>query len=280
MKGKSRKNVGRPSMGDKKAPVRQISSDYEAEQFLKEHPEINASLVYRRAIHAIMPKDPDTIRLSKLAQEISDLRVELSIKEAEYNSLKTRVDDREKLQLDMKLEQDCHAWYFRSLVQAGIFRVLKRDPIDPIPIVKQLMAEKRIHAYEVEETEEGYRLTDKASNSTFRILRRHIGKNNLLIPSEPETWLAPSENDLYDRYSLKLDYKMFEKEYINNPHIDELPLDYFRQFSPMIRGNTQEREDSIKRETKQKMMPFYQNPPEISVDEAKTRIEKPYSGED
>ncbi len=39
-------------------------------------------------------------------------------------------------------------------------------------------------------------------------------------------------------------------------------------------------EGSIKRETKQKMMPFYQNPPEISVDEAKTRIEKPYRGGD
>ena len=36
----------------------------------------------------------------------------------------------------------------------------------------------------------------------------------------------------------------------------------------------------VKRETKQKMMPFYQNPPDISVDEAKTRIEKPYRGGD
>ena len=272
--------MGRPTLGDLKAPVRQVTSDVEAEAFLKKNPHVNASLVYRQAIHSLMPKDNDTIRLSKLAVEISDLRSELAIKEAEYNSLKTRVDNREKLQLDMKLEQECHAWYLRSLVQSGIFRVLKREPMDPIPLVKQFMAEKRIHAYEIEETPQGFRLTDKASNGSFRILRKHIGKDNLLIPSEPETWLAPSENDLYERYSLRLDYKLFEKEYISNPHTEDLPLEYFKQFSPIIRSGTQEREDSIKRETKQKMMPFYQNPPEISVDEAKTRIEKPYRGGD
>ena len=284
MNGKSGKNVGRPSLGSKKAPVRQITSDDECEIFIEKN-KINASLAFRRTIHSMMPRDSDTIRLQNLAQEISDLRMELAIKEAEYNSLKSRVDDREKLQLDLKLEQECHAWYFRSLVQAGIFNVRNRPRIDPDPTVREFLGEsdpekKRIHRYEVELTDRGWKLTDRATSTTKRLLASHISKDGYLVPIEGITYLTPSESDLYGRYALKIDYRMFEKEYLSNSKIDDLPLEYFKQFSPIIKGSTQEKEESIKRETKQKMMPFYQTPPQISVDEAKTRIEKPYRGGD
>ena len=279
------KRMGRPSLGDRKLVQRMVTSDPEVEQFLRQNPSVNASDVFRRGIHSLMPKDPDTIRLSKLAEEISDLRVDLAIKEAEYNSLKSRVDDREKLQLDLKLEQECHAWYFRSLVQAGIFNVRRRPTIDPDPVIRDYLNEpdpekRKIHKYELESTDRGWKLTDRATSATKRLLSSYIGRDGYLVPMEGTTYLTPSESDLYDRYSLRLDYKMFEKEYLSNLKIDDLPLEYFKQFSPIIRGTTQEMERSIKRETKQKMMPFYQNPPEISVDEAKTRIEKPYRGGD
>ncbi len=279
------KRMGRPSLGDRKLVQRMVTSDPEVEQFLRQNPSVNASDVFRRGIHSLMPKDPDTIRLSKLAEEISGLRVDLAIKEAEYNSLKSRVDDRTKLQLDLKLEQECHAWYFRSLVQAGIFNVRRRPTIDPDPVIRDYLNEpdpekRKIHRYELESADRGWKLTDRATSATKRLLSSYIGRDGYLVPMEGTTYLTPSESDLYDRYSLRLDYKMFEKEYLSNPKIDDLPLEYFKQFSPIIRGTTQEMEGSIKRETKQKMMPFYQNPPEISVDEAKTRIEKPYRGGD
>ncbi len=272
---------GRPTDGIRRKGRLNLTIDPEVEDFIDGlGPHFNVSAYVNRSLWALKSQTSDEARLHQLDIDIFETRQKLSILESEWKSVKARVEDKARIRLDISLETDCHAWYLRSLVQSGIFRVLKRDTVDPVPIVKQFMAEKRMHAYEVEETAQGFRLTEKATNGTLRILRKHLGKNNLLIPSEPETWLVPSENDLYDRYSLRLDYKMFGKEYINNPRIEDLPLDYFRQFSPMIRGNTQEREDSIKRETKQKMMPFYQNPPEISVDEAKTRIEKPYRGGD
>ena len=277
--------MGRPSLGDRKLVQRMVTSDPEVEQFLRQNPSVNASDVFRRGIHSLMPKDPDTIRLSKLAEEISGLRVDLATKEAEYNGLKSRVDDRTKLQLDLKLEQECHAWYFRSLVQAGIFNVRRRPTIDPDPVIRDYLNEpdpekRKIHRYELESADRGWKLTDRATSATKRLLSSYIGRDGYLVPMEGTTYLTPSESDLYDRYSLRLDYKMFEKEYLSNLKIDDLPLEYFKQFSPIIRGTTQEMERSIKRETKQKMMPFYQNPPEISVDEAKTRIEKPYRGGD
>ncbi len=151
---------------------------------------------------------------------------------------------------------------------------MQRESVDPIPIVNQLIAEKKIHAFEVEETPDGIRLTDKAANRTLRMFSKHLGKDNILIPSEPETWVVPYESELTDKYFLRIDYEQFRQEFLTNQNISEAPTEFFKQFSPRILS------DNVKRETKHKMMPFYQNPPEITVDEAKTRIEKPYRGGD
>ena len=273
----SKKNSkpGRPPEGMKRKGRLQITIDSEVEDFIDGlGPHFNVSGYVNRSLWALKSQTSDEARLHQLENDIFETRQKLSILESEWKSVKARVEDKARIRLDISLETDCHAWYLRSLVQSGIFRVLKRDPIDPIPIVKQFMAEKRIHAYEVEETPQGFRITEKATNSTIRILRKHIGKNNLLIPSEPETWLVPSEGDLIERYFLRIDYEQFQKEFLYNQNISEAPTDFFKQFSPRILS------DNVKRETKQKMMPFYQNPPEITVDEAKTKIEKPYKGGD
>ncbi len=273
----SKKNSkpGRPREGTRRKGRTNITLDLEVEDFIDElGSHFNVSRYVNRSLWALKSQTSDEARLHQLDNDIFETRQKLSILESEWKSVKARVEDKARIRLDISLETDCHAWYLRSLVQSGIFRVLRRDPIDPIPIVKQFMAEKRIHAYEIEETPQGFRITEKATNSTIRILRKHIGKNNLLIPSQPETWLVPSENDLIDRYFIRIDYEQFQKEFLYNQNISEAPTDFFKQFSPRILS------DNVKRETKQKMMPFYQNPPEITVDEAKTRIEKPYKGGD
>ena len=272
----SKKNSkpGRPPEGLKRKGRLQITIDTEVEDFidgLGSH--FNVSAYVNRSLWALKSQTSDEARLHQLDNDIFETRQKLSILESEWKSVKARVEDKARIRLDINLETDCHAWYLKSLVQSGIFRVLKRDPIDPIPIVKQFMAEKRIHTYEIEETDKGLKLTDKATNGTFRILRRHIGKDNILIPSEPETWLVPSANDLLERHFLRIDYETFRKEFLNNQNISEAPTDFFKQFSPRILT------ESVKRETKQNMMPFYQNPPQISVDEAKKRVEGPYRGE-
>ncbi|MCL5783323.1 MAG: hypothetical protein M1476_05385 [Candidatus Thermoplasmatota archaeon] len=273
--GVNNRNIGRPSLGDKKLPQRTIMSDWEIEQFLKENPGVNASIIFRRAAHSIMPKDADTIRLQKLAQEISDERAVLAIKEAEYNSLKARIEDRERIQLELRLEKDYHAWYFRSLVHAEIFSIQHMPAVSPDSIVREYLRE-RIQSYEVMETETGWKLTDRATGATKRLLRHFIGEGGNLIPAEGKTFLAPTEEGLYSMYSLRIDYKLFEAEFLKNPRMEDMPLEFFRRFSPVIRANTTEKEESIKREVKQKMMPSYVSPPEVSTEEAKNRIEKPW----
>ena len=266
--GKKNSKPGRPPEGIKRKGRLQITIDSEVEDFIDGMgPHFNVSAYVNRSLWALKSQTSDEARLHQLDNDIFETRQKLSILESEWKSVKARVEDKARIRLDVSLETDCHAWYLRSLVQSGIFRVLKRDPIDPVPIVKQFMAEKRIHFEEVEETADGFRLMSKASSGTLRILRKHIGKNSRLIATEPENWLIPSQNDLNDRYSIRMDYEQFKKEFMNNINISEAPTDFFKEFSPRILT------ESLKHETKQKMMPFYQTPPEISMDKVMKRVE-------
>ena len=270
---KENSRPGRPTEGIRRKGRTNITLDSEVEDFIDElGPHFNVSGYCNRALWALKSQSSDEARLHQLDRDIFDTKQKLAILESEWKSVKARVEDKARIRLDINLETDCHAWYLRSLVQSGIFRVMKRGSIDPVPMVKQFIAEKKIHFYEVEETPEGIRLTDKATNRTLRMFSKHLGKDNTLVPSEPETWVVPYENELTDKYFLRIDYKQFRQEFLTNQNISEAPTDFFKQFSPRILN------ESVKRETKQKMMPFYQNPPEISVDEAKRRVEGPYRG--
>ena len=180
---KNHGRIGRPTLGDRKLVQRMITSDPEVEEFLRRNPSVNASDVFRRAVHSLMPRDIDSIRLSKLADEISQMRVSLSIKEAEYNSLKKRVEEREKLQLDLRLEQDCHPWYLRSLVQSGVFRVMRSESVDPVAMVMEEINAGTIREYEVEISDGRASLTDKATPQTRKRLRQFLrDRNNTLWP--------------------------------------------------------------------------------------------------
>ncbi|MCL5882101.1 MAG: hypothetical protein M1592_05910 [Candidatus Thermoplasmatota archaeon] len=50
----NQKRPGRPIMGKFKTVIRNVSSDPEIEKFLGDHPEINASDVFRNAMHNLM----------------------------------------------------------------------------------------------------------------------------------------------------------------------------------------------------------------------------------
>lgn len=70
---KESKKVGRPSEGIKKKIIRSITSDLETEAYLKEHPEINSSQLFRDMIHSMMPEDPDEIKLNNLIKRKNEI---------------------------------------------------------------------------------------------------------------------------------------------------------------------------------------------------------------
>lgn len=53
----NQKRPGRPTLGKFKVIIRNVSSDAEIEKFLEEHPEVNASYVFRNAIHSLMSEE-------------------------------------------------------------------------------------------------------------------------------------------------------------------------------------------------------------------------------
>ena len=269
----SKKNSkpGRPTDGLRRKGRLNLTIDPEVEDFVDElGPHFNVSAYVNRSLWALKSQTSDEARLHQLDNDIFETRQKLSILENEWKSVKARAEDKARIRLDISLETDCHAWFLRSLIQSGIFRVMKRESVDPVSIITQLISEKKIRAYEVEGTPEGLRLTDKAANRTIRMFSKYLGKGNALVPSEPETWVVPLENDLINRYFIRINYEQFKTEYLNNQNISDAPTDFFKQFSPRILS------ESVKRETKQKMMPSYQNPPEISADEVDSDIKKSY----
>lgn len=107
---------GRPSSGENKKIQRQITSDPLIEVFLREHPDYNASEIFRNAIFALMPKGDLRIRIDSLEREISDLKIKIKMKELELQELKNKIEFEEKIKLDIRLEEDCAAYYLRDLL--------------------------------------------------------------------------------------------------------------------------------------------------------------------
>jgi hypothetical protein len=244
------RKAGRPTLGEAKLVQRAITSDPEIEEFLRKNPSINASDVFRKAIRGMMPRDSDSIRLSKLSEEISDLRARLSIKEAEYESLRKRVEERERIQLDLRLERDCHAWYLRSLEQTGVFRIINSEAVDPVQFVESEISTGSIKKYEVQITDGKARLTDKASQTARRMLK-HFLHGDVLEPIPARTWIVPSLENLRSSYGISIDFEKFQDDFLAGRTSGDLPLEYFQRYKPAIIN------DSIKAEIKHRMEPQY-----------------------
>jgi len=251
---KNHGRIGRPTLGDRKLVQRMITSDPEVEEFLRKNPSVNASDVFRRAVHSLMPRDIDSLRLSKLAEEISEMRVSLSIKEAEYSSLKKRVEEREKLQLDLRLEQDCHPWYLRSLIQVGVFRVMRSESVDPVAMVMEDIRDGTVKESEVQISESRVVLTGKATLQTRKRLRQFLrDRSNILVPIPSREWVVPILDTLRSGYGISIDFDEFQKEFLLNQSMGDLTVDYFRRFRPAII------QDRVRSEVKARMEPEYRH---------------------
>ena len=109
------RKVGRPSRGISKRLTRTITTDPETESFLRDNPQYNASELYRTFMHSLMPKDNLELRINDLDKEIIELKGQLSMKEIELTRLKRTLEERKRLRIDQRIEEEMGAWYMRSL---------------------------------------------------------------------------------------------------------------------------------------------------------------------
>ena len=108
--------VGRPNQGYEKHIMRSVVSDPRIEEYLRGHPEENASEIFRTAVYSLMPKGDKKIRLDRLEKEIKEIRIQIKMKELEVQDLRNKIEFEESIKLDIRLEEDCAAWYFRDLI--------------------------------------------------------------------------------------------------------------------------------------------------------------------
>ena len=71
------------------------------------------------------------------------------------------------------------------------------------------------------------------------------------MPIPRREWVVPILDTLRSGYGISLEFEAFEKEFLINQSMGDLPLDYFRRFKPII---IQER---LKSEIKSRMEPSY-----------------------
>lgn len=242
--------VGRPSQGKKKKITRAVTSDEEIEKFLYEHREINASELFRNMIHSMMPKDPDEIKLNNLIKRKNELEQELASITPEIERLKSKINEKEKLKVETKIESDFEAWYLRFLVQSGVFSIKTIPEQNPWDLYRYIKEKPDFNENEIEIRNNELYLTDKASLLTLRKFH-DFRKGNHLVKIPEKKILTPMKEALQMKYHITLNDNEFENEFLTGGISGDLPVEFFKRFEPKIFSI------ELKEEIKRMMTPEY-----------------------
>ena len=205
--------------------------------------------------------DPEEIELQKLEKEISRLKSDLAPKIPRASYLRESVQGKKRLQTDLLMERKCHGWYLRSMVQSGIFRVRRKESVDPSTVIKQLLADGNISKSDIESTGNGWRMSRTASRKAERYLSIFLDKEGNISPTRESAWVIPGQEDVLSKYSISLDFDKFSDEIISNSQIGDEPVEFYLHFNPRIVS------DRVKAEVKKKMEPEYM-PARVEVTDA------------
>ena len=127
--------VGRPR-GKKRGPTTSLVSEQEIEEWADRHPEINRSKVYRAAMKVLMPNEGIDERIEKIEEEIDEFNVSIAAAKSSLDQLKREKAKKDSIHLEMKLEEDCHAFYLAKLIREGKVRTETKVR----PIQEQMVA--------------------------------------------------------------------------------------------------------------------------------------------
>jgi hypothetical protein len=248
----------KPNVNDRKIP-RSVSIRQSIDRIVRENG-IDLGSIIEDAVLKSCGTDPEEMELQRLEKEISKLKSELASKISRAEYLKESVSRKKRLQTDLLLERECHGWYLRSLIQSGIFRVMRKESIDPSVVIQQLLADGNISKFDIENYGNGWRLTSNASRKAIRYLSHFLDKYGNISPTEEKVWVTPGQDDLLSKYSISVDFEKLSSEIISNRQIGDEPVEFYLQFNPRIVS------ERVKTEIKKKMEPEYM-PARVEVSE-------------
>ena len=249
----------KPMTEDRKIP-RSVSIRQSIDRIAKEQG-IDPGSIVEDAVLMACGSDPEEIELQKLEKEISRLKSDLAPKIPRASYLRESVQGKKRLQTDLLMERKCHGWYLRSMVQSGIFRVRRKESVDPSTVIKQLLADGNISKSDFESTGNGWRISRNASRKAERYLSIFLDKEGNISPTRESAWVIPGQEDVLSKYSISLDFDKFSDEIISNSQIGDEPVEFYLHFNPRIVS------DRVKAEVKKKMEPEYM-PARVEVTDA------------
>lgn len=212
-----------------------------------------------------------------IQRQIKKLQAQLTPLLIEYRELEEREELARELNVRKKIEEDCHATYLHELMVSGKIKVYRKVPLtreQVIDILKGVMDRLKIrNLVDLENLE--IATTDKFQLRSIEraLFRFNLGLDeNRIVELKRETETITPESVLKG-YGLRLDYARFSDSLMSGRIDLKSSLEDLKQFHPRIISS------SIISEVKKSMLDDFARKG-ISVDEAKTRIEKPYRGGD
>jgi hypothetical protein len=205
--------IGRPR-GKKRGPTTSLVSDQDIEEWAERHPEINRSQIYRSAMRVLMPNEGIDERIEKIEEEIDELNVSLAAAKSSLEQLKREKAKKDAIQLEIKLEEDCHAYYLAKIIREGKIKVVTHA---------RLTQEQMIAAVRKEYGDDAILMKDGSPVLNAEAVRRQKGDlYRDVLPRLARTYgiSTPSSSDLrllldedFFEPHLSLDWKRFEEAY-------------------------------------------------------------------
>ena len=249
--------MGRPPVEDRKVPV---SISMRASKLARAREMgLDIGKMVERDIDLALGKDPEEKELEDIDQRIRLLIEELAPLQSRAKYLRENVARKKSLQVDIRVEEDCGAWYLHTLIESN--RIRRITPV-PMPegeisdLCRELKDRKKYN-FMFLGSSVIYEGNDQDVLRSLAKVKLTI-RNGRVVP-DPEHLKAYVSPASFDSLNISVDRKFFadmEAGIIS----DQTLVSELRAYFPRI---TDER---IKEEVKRKMRPLYLEAPDVSVE--------------
>lgn len=185
---------------------------------------------------------------------LKNIESEAAVARAQYEKSRSELASWKKQNLEIKLEEDCGAWYLRSLLQEG--KISRFEPKVPnLTTLREILEEKGQAVFEKNSRISLSGMTDQH----FQDLRRFFGKRGLELKKSGDLVFRPehfkAKIDLPSGLGPKLQMKLknFARDFLSGKVSADSLLEDFKEYEPRIIS------ESLKDEVKKSMTPFYLN---------------------
>ena len=251
---------GRPPVDDRKVPV---SISIRASKLARARVMgLDIGSMAERDIDLALGKDPEERELEVVEKKIRSLLEELLPLQSRADHLRENVARKKSLQVDLRVEEDCGAWYLHTMIESG--RIRRITPV-PMPdgeisdLCRQLK-DRKGYNFMFLGSRVIYEGNDQEVLQSLAKVKLTV-RNGRVVP-DPEHLKPFVLPTTLDSLNISVDRKFFA-DMAEGIISDQTLVSELRAYLPRIT------DDRIKEEVKRKMRPFYLEAPDVKVEALK-----------